>query len=147
MYSIAIRLSVAPENNFESIKNWINCINSSHKEIYNWFSTLIGQNILINKIQIDVDGTFDTTFYYANDYANACLFADKFQNQKLNFSIGDLSMKQFWNHFEFNIDINILKITDKIKSNLLDLVDSNTGEIWNTKFPLTDPYDYGKTLP
>ena len=108
---------------------------------------MIGQNILINKIQIDVDGTFDTTFYYANDYANACLFADKFQNQKLNFSIGDLSMKQFWNHFEFNIDINILKITDKIKSNLLDLVDSNTGEIWNTKFPLTDPYDYGKTLP
>jgi hypothetical protein len=57
-----------------------------------------------------------------------------------------MSMKQFWNKFKFDIDIDINKIEFDTVSNLLDLVNTTTGEIWNTKFPLTSPYDHEGNL-
>lgn len=141
MHAIKVQLSVNPRNNFVSIGNWVSCINSSHREIFDWFTTLIDRNVIINKIHIDADGTTDTTFYYANSDKNARLFVDKFQNQSLNFSVGPLSMKQFWNKFEFDIDFELEKIDFNNTLDLLDLVNPSTGEIWNTKFPLVNPYN------
>jgi hypothetical protein len=63
------------------------------------------------------------------------------ENNLLNFSVGQLSIKQFWNKFEFNIDFELKEIDFINKIDLLDLVNYDTGEIWTTKFPLTNPYD------
>jgi hypothetical protein len=52
-----------------------------------------------------------------------------------------MSMKQFWNQFQFDIEIFQRSVDFDTVSNLFELVNKNTGEIWTTKFPLMYPYD------
>ena len=134
------------DNNHVSIADWIACINSDHLKIFNFFQDCIDQGLILNKFTIVADGINDITTYYAVDIDNAKLFQTRFETQNLDFSTQSMSMKQFWNKFKFDIDIDINKIEFDTVSNLLDLVNTTTGEIWNTKFPLTSPYDHEGNL-
>jgi hypothetical protein len=90
---------------------------------------------------VDVDGVSDTTTYYSSDIENARLFQEQFENQPLNFSVKPMSMKQFWNQFQFEIDIFQRSIDFNTVSGSFELVNLDTREIWGTKFPLINPFD------
>ena len=141
MTAIDIVMTPTASNNYVSIEGWIACMHSDHLVIFDFFQNCIDQNLIINKINIDVDGISDTTIYYSSGIENAKLFQEQFENQQLNFSIKPMSMKQFWNQFQFDIDIFQRSIDFNTVSNLFELVNKDTGEIWNTKFPLGNPFD------
>lgn len=146
MQSISVCMTPTADNNHVSIADWITCINSNHLEIFNFFQDCIDQGLILNKFTIDADGANDITTYYAIDVDSAKLFQNRFETQTLNFSTQSMSMKEFWNKFKFDIDISVNKIDFEPLSDLLVLVDNTTGEIWNTKFPLTSPYDHEGNL-
>ena len=141
MTTVEIGMTATVNNNHNSIANWLCCMNSDYQFIFDFFQNCIDQNLIINKINIDVDGISDTTIYYSSGIKNAKLFQEQFENQQLNFSIKPMSMKQFWNQFQFDIDIFQRSIDFNTVSNLFELVNKDTGEIWNTKFPLGNPFD------
>jgi hypothetical protein len=90
---------------------------------------------------MDADGLNDTTTYYSASVGNARLFQEQFENQPLVFSVNQMSMKQFWNQFQFEIEIFQRSVDFGTVSDLFELVNKDTGEIWTTRFPLIDPYD------
>ena len=97
--------------------------------------------LVLNQFTIVADGISDKTTYYAVDVKKAETFQELFATQALNFSFKTMSMKQFWNEFKFDIDFKLKVIDFDTVPELLDLVNKDTGEIWNTKFPLINPYD------
>jgi hypothetical protein len=145
---IAIEVAMRPMVGYDhtTIAKWIAHINVEYQIIFDFFQQCIEQNLILNKINMEADGVNDTTTYYAIDLENAKLFQERFEHQLLFFSSEKISLKQFWNKFEFNIDIKLKEIDFDTVLDLLDLVNKNTGEIWNTKFPLIDPYDYEGNL-
>ena len=146
MIAIEIRMAPTVGNNHVSIADWIACINSEYNLIFDFFDSCINQNLIMTAIHVDTDGVADLTKYYAIDYEKANCFKQAFENNLLNFSVGQLSMKQFWNKFEFGIDFEFKEIDFINNIDLLDLVNYDTGEIWNTKFPLIIPYDHEGNL-
>jgi hypothetical protein len=140
---IATNIVMTPtvDNNHVSINSWISSIHSDHPVIFDFFQNCIDQNLILNKINMDVDGVSDTTTYYSSNIKNARLFQEQFENQQLNFSIKPMSMKQFWNQFQFDIDIFQQSIDFNTVSGSFELVNLDTREIWSTKFPLTNPFD------
>ena len=141
MTTVEIGMTATVNNNHNSIANWLSCINSDHELIFDFFDECVSQKLIINKISIEVDGDTDLTKYYATDYEKAQRFKQAFENHQLNFSVGQLSMKQFWNKFDFDIDFRLEEIDFDTVSNLFELVNKSTGEIWTTKFPLINPWD------
>jgi len=146
MIAIDIVMTPTVSNNHVSISSWLACIHSDHPVIFNFFENCIDQQLILDKINMEVDGVSDTTTYYSTSVKNAKLFQEQFENQLLNFSIKQMSMKQFWNQFQFDIDIFQRSIDFNAVSNLFELVNKDTREIWNTKFPLTNPYDHEGNL-
>lgn len=146
MTAIDIVMTPTANNNHVSIASWIACINVDHPVIFDFFQSCVHQNLILNKFCIDADGVNDTTTYYSDSIENAKLFQEQFENQQLNFSINPMSIKQFWNQFQFDIDIFQRSVDFDTVSNLFELVDKSTGEIWNTKFPLINPYDHEGNL-
>jgi hypothetical protein len=140
MTAIDVIMTPTADNNHVSIANWVDCINFEYLKIFNFFQHCIDQNLILNKFDIVANGVSDITSYYAVDLEKAEIFQECFENQPLNFSTKQMSMKQFWNKFEFDIDIKLKKINID-DFNLLELVSKDTGEIWTTKFPLITPYD------
>ena len=141
MTAIDIAMTPTVNNNHIVIDSWVACINSDHTVIFNFFQDCIDQQLILNKINLEVDGVSDTTTYYSANVENAKLFQEKFENQQLAFSIKQMSMKQFWNQFQFDIEIGQRSIDFDTVCDLFELVNKDTGEIWNTKFPLINPYD------
>jgi hypothetical protein len=144
MQAIEVVMSPTAENNHVSIADWITCINSDYSTIFDFFQYCVAQHLILNKCTIVADGICDTTRYYAVNEQNARIFQELFETHVLDFSCKKMSMKQFWNKFKFNIDIKLNEVNFDSELDLLDLVNNNTGEIWNTKFPLIYPYnEYG----
>lgn len=141
MIAIDIVMTPAANNNHVSIANWTACINSDHSVIFDFFQSCVDQNLILNKFNMDGNGVNDTTTYYSISVENARLFQEQFENQQLTFSVNQMSMKQFWNQFQFDIEIFQRSVDFDTVSNLFELVNKQTGEIWTTKFPLTYPYD------
>lgn len=141
MIAVDIIMTLADNNNHVSIANWTACINSDHPVIFNFFQSCIDQNLILNKFNMGGDGVNDTTTYYSASTENAQLFQEQFENQLLAFSVNQMSMKQFWNQFQFNIEIFQRSVDFDTVSDLFELVNKDTGEIWTTKFPLTYPYN------
>jgi hypothetical protein len=141
MQVIEVSMTPTVENNHVAIAEWISCINSDYQIIFDFFQHCVSQNLIMNKCTIIADGVYDITRYYTVDRYCAEMFQKDFETQLLDFSCEKMSMKQFWNKFEFNIDIKLKEIDFDTVSDLIDLVNTHTGEIWNTKFPLTNPYD------
>ena len=141
MIAIDIVMTPAANNNHVSIANWTACINSDHSVIFDFFQSCIDQNLILNKFNMDADGVNDTTTYYSASVENARLFQEQFENQQLAFSVNQMSMKQFWNQFQFDIEIFQRSVDFDAVSDFFELVNKDTGEIWTTKFPLIDPYD------
>jgi hypothetical protein len=146
MQAIEVFMTPTAKNNHVSIADWIACINSDYQKIFDFFQHCVAQNLIINKCTIVADGVCDITRYYTVDRYCAEMFQKDFETQLLDFSCEKMSMKQFWNKFQFDIDINLKLVNFESETELLDLVDHNTGEIWNTKFPLIDPYDHNGNL-
>jgi hypothetical protein len=141
MTAIDIVMTPTSGNNYVSIDSWIACIHSDHPVVFDFFQNCIDQNLILNKITMDVDGVSDTTTYYSTGPDSARLFQEQFENQQLNFSIKQMSMKQFWNQFQFDIEIFQRPIDFNTVPDLFELVNLDTGEIWSTKFPLINPFD------
>jgi len=141
MTVIEVGMTPTVNNDHRSIASWLSCINSDYQFIFDFFDECVDQKLIINKISIEVDGVTDFTKYYTTDYKKAQDFKQKLESHQLNFSVGQLSIKQFWNKFEFDIDFKIKETDFDTVPELLDLVNKDTGEIWNTKFPLINPYD------
>ena len=141
MTAIDIVLTPSTDNNHVSIANWTACINYDYPVIFDFFQGCVDQNLILNKFDIIGDGVVDTTTYYSTGTENARLFQEQFENQQLAFSVHQMSMKQFWNQFQFDIEIFQRSVDFNTLSNLFELVNKDTGEIWTTKFPLMYPYD------
>ena len=141
MIAIDVVMMPTADNNHVSIANWVACINLDHSVIFDFFQRCVDQNLILNKFSMDGDGINDTTTYYSASVVHAGLFQQQFKNQKLDFSVNQMSMKQFWNQFQFDIKIVQRSIDFDTVSDLFKLVDKDTGEIWTTKFPLINPYD------
>jgi hypothetical protein len=146
MTAIEVGMTPTVNNDHRSIAGWLSCINSDYQLIFDFFDECVNQKLIMNKVSIEVDGVTDLTRYYATDYNKADCFKQKFKSHQLNFSVGQLSIKQFWNKFEFDIDFKLKEIDFINNIDLLDLVNYDTGEIWNTKFPLTNPYGQEENL-
>ena len=141
MIAIDVIMTPAANNNHVSIANWTVCINSNHSVIFDFFQSCVDQNLILNKFGMDGDGVYDRTTYYSASVEDAQVFQEQFENQQLTFSVNQMSMKQFWNQFQFDIEIFQRSVDFDTVSNLFELVNKQTGEIWTTKFPLTYPYD------
>lgn len=142
MIATNIVMTPTADNNHISINGWVSCMHMDHSVIFDFFQNCVDQNLILNKINMDVDGVSDTTIYYSSSIENANLFQEKFETQQLKFSIKPMSMKQFWNQFQFDIDIFQKFIDANSVTGSFELVNNITGEIWNTKFPLMDnPYN------
>ena len=141
MIAIDIVMTPAVNNNHVSIANWTACINSDHPVIFDFFQSCVDQNLILNKFYMEGDGLNDTTTYYSASTENARLFQKQFENQQLAFSVHQMSMKQFWYQFQFDIEIFQRSVDIDTMSNSFELVNKDTREIWTTKFPLIDPYD------
>lgn len=141
MTTVEVGMTPTVNNDHRSIAGWLSCINSDYHLIFDFFDECVDQKLIINKVSIEVNGVTDFTRYYSTDYKKAQDFKQKFENHQLNFSVGQLSVKQFWNKFEFDIDVKLKETDFDTVPELLDLVNNDTGEIWNTKFPLINPYD------
>ena len=57
-------------------------------------------------------------------------------------------MKEFWNRYEFTINISLKEINFDHETDLFDLINTDIGEMWNTTWPLNGPlmdyYQLGK---
>lgn len=147
MHTITVTMTPADGNNHVSIGLWIECINSCWSEIYDFFNDCINEKLIINQCMIDADGINDKTTYFSPNHTTAQIFQNRFEEQKINFLGDKLSMKQFWQKYKFDISIATHTIDTLPTNGMLELIDYSTKEIWNTKFPLPDPYDHLGNLP
>lgn len=109
--------------------------------MFDFFQECIDQNLIVNKFSLTVDGVRDLYRYYSPDQTQAEIFQEKFKNMPLNFSKEKFSMKEFWNRYEFEIDISLKEIDFDNEKELFDLINKDTGEMWATTFPLGGPLD------
>jgi hypothetical protein len=126
---------------FVAVRSWTEFICAEYPAMFDFFQECIDQNLIVNKFSLTVDGVRDLYRYYSPDQTQAEIFQEKFKNMPLNFSKEKFSMKEFWNRYEFEIDISLKEIDFDNEKELFDLINKDTGEMWATTFPLGGPLD------
>jgi hypothetical protein len=138
---IAVEIYCKPTKkcDFVVVQSWTEFINAEYPVMFDFFQECIDQNLIVNKLALNVDGVTDLWKYYSSNQAQAEIFLEKFKNMPLNFSKEKFSMKEFWNRYEFEIDISLSEVNFNIEKELFDLINTDTGEMWSTTFPLNGP--------
>ena len=138
---IAVEVYCKPTEkcDFVSIQSWTEFICAEYPAMFDFFQDCINQNLIVNKIALTVDGVTDLWKYYSPDQKQAKIFLEKFKNMPLNFSKEKFSMKEFWNRYEFEIDTSLSEINFDNEKDLFELINTDTGEMWATTFPVYGP--------
>ena len=141
---IAIEIHHRPNKNcdFFAVSGWTEFICTEYPAMFDFFQECIDQHLILNTFSLTVDSTVDVFKYYSTDTEKAQIFQERFENHHLNFSKEKFSMKEFWNRYQFDIEIKLNPVDFDNQQDLFDLVNKDTGELWATTYPMGGgPFD------